>query len=162
MRKFFLHRIYKHSDRDEKTQSVGVIVRSRMSSNVKDHVPQQLPRNFIPVLIQNKSAHTESQYFYVIADHASSFLPEIGMIIKICFIFQKRHDLGDVIERLPFKPLIKHGQKRDIYRSPIPAKAENINACIIMPVFQVSFLKFIPVAISTAYRYKCSFDDITC
>jgi hypothetical protein len=54
-----------------------------MSSNIKDHVPQELPRHGIPVMIQNKSVHTEGHDFDVKADHASSFPPEIRMVIKI-------------------------------------------------------------------------------
>ena len=162
MRKFLLYRVDEHSHGNRKAQALGIIIRFRMRGNIRNYALQQLPRDRIPVVIYNKPDHAEGHYFYMKADRTPSFLSVIRMIDKICPVLQKGDIGGNIMQRLPFITAIKHRQERRIDILSVSAEAGNINACIIVPVLEVSLLHLIEASIFTAYRYKCSFDDVTC
>jgi hypothetical protein len=111
MRKIVLYHINKHPDCDHKTQTFGIVIRSGFAAHINDYVIEEWLRYFIFVCIQNQAVHAEDQDFYMEADCSPSFPPEIGMVLKECFLFQQRHNMGNIIERLPFIPPIKHREK---------------------------------------------------
>ncbi len=132
-----------------------------MRGNIRNYALQQLPRDRIPVVIYNKPDHAESQYLYVEVDRSSPFLSVIRMINKIYPIFQKGYIGWNIMQRFPFIPAIKHGQKRGIDSLSISAEAGNINPCIIVPVFKVSFLHLIEAAIFKVCRYDLLLHNTT-
>jgi hypothetical protein len=161
MRKFLLQHIDKHLYGYRKANAGGIIVGLGMPGNIRNYALQLLPRDHITVVIHNEPDHAEGHHFYMETDRSSPFLSVIRMIDEICPVFQKG-DIGvNIMERLPFITAIKHRQERRIDSLSISAKAGNINACIIMSVFQVSFLHFITVVIITACSHELLLHDIT-